>query len=76
MPSDPVRKFLAEAAELPTEERAQLVNELARALPGSYEPDDLDLDDDELDRRMEEVRQGKAVSMPWDEVRKQLVSDE
>ena len=75
MPSDRVRKLLAEAAELPTEERADLVNELARTLPDSYEVDDLDIDYDELDRRMEQISQGEAVLVPWDEVRKQLHSN-
>jgi putative addiction module component (TIGR02574 family) len=72
--SDRVRKILAEAAQLPTEERAELVNELARTLPETYEADELDLDYDELDRRMNDVRQGTAVVVPWDEARKQLLS--
>jgi putative addiction module component (TIGR02574 family) len=75
VPSDRVRKILAEAAELPTEERAELVNELARTLPETYEADELDVDYDELDRRMNDVRQGTAVLVPWDEARKQLLSD-
>lgn len=75
MPSERVRKLLAEAAELPTEDRAELVNELARTLPQSDDGDDLDVDYDELDRRMEQIRQGKGVLVPWDEVRKQLHPD-
>jgi putative addiction module component (TIGR02574 family) len=74
VPSERVRKLLAEAAELPTEERAELVDELARTLPETYEADELDLDYDELDRRMEAVRRGTAVTIPWDEARKQLLA--
>jgi len=76
MLSERVRKLLAEAADLPTEERAELVDELARTLPETYEADELDLDYDALDRRMEAVRQGTATVVPWDEARKQLLSDE
>ena len=73
MPSERVRKLLAEAAELPTEERAELVDELARTLPESYEQDELDLDYDELDKRKEAVRRGTAVLIPWDEARRQIL---
>ena len=52
MSTERVRKLLAEAAELPTEERAELVHELARTLPEAYDGDELDVDYDELDRRM------------------------
>jgi hypothetical protein len=52
MRSERVRKLLAEAAQLPTEERAELVHELARTLPEDYDADDLGVDYDELDRRM------------------------
>jgi len=76
MPTERVRKLLAEAAELPTEERAELAHELARTLPEEYDGDELDLDYDELDRRMESVRNGTAVLVPWEEARKQLLSDE
>ena len=75
MPSERVRKLLAEAAELPTDERAELVDELARTLPDTYEQDELDLDYDELDRRMEGVRSGTAVLIPWDEARRQILPD-
>jgi len=48
MSTERVRKLLAEAAELPTEERAKLVHELARTLPEGYESVvRLDVGDDE-----------------------------
>jgi hypothetical protein len=75
MPSERVRKLLAEAAELLSEERAELVDELTRTLPERYEQDEHDLDYDELDRRMEAVRRGTAAVIPWDEARRQILSE-
>lgn len=72
--SERVRKLLAEAAALPTEERAELVHELARTLPEEYSGDESGLDYEELDRRMESVRDGTATLVPWEEARKQLLS--
>jgi putative addiction module component (TIGR02574 family) len=73
MSGERVRKLLAEAAELPLEERAELVHELARTLPDAYVGDELDLDYDELDRRMASVGDGSADLVPWEEARKQLL---
>ena len=73
MSTERVRKLLAEAAELPTDERAALVHELSRTLPEAYEADEVDLDYEELDRRMESVRDGSALLVPWEEARKQLL---
>jgi putative addiction module component (TIGR02574 family) len=73
MASAQVRKLLAEAAQLPAAERRELVEELAQTLPEPSESDDFDLDYDDLDRRMESVRNGTAVLIPWEEARKQLL---
>jgi len=74
MATERVRKLLAEAAELPTEERAELVTELARTLPEDYEADELDIDYEELERRLESVRDGTATLVPWEEARKALLA--
>jgi hypothetical protein len=73
MGSERVRKLLVEAAELPTAERAELVHELVRTLPRGEESDEFDVDYDELDCRMESVRNGSAVLVPWEEARKDLL---
>jgi hypothetical protein len=73
MSTERMRKLLAEAAQLPTEERAERVHELARTLPEAYDGDELDVDCDELDRRMESVRDRSAMLVPWEEARKQLL---
>jgi putative addiction module component (TIGR02574 family) len=73
MSSERVRKLLAAAAALPTDERAELVHELARTLPEAYAGgDELDIDHDDLDRRMQSVRDGSATLVPWEEARKEL----
>jgi hypothetical protein len=73
VPTERVRKLLAEAAALPEEERAEPVTELARTLPEEYAGD---VDYDELDRRMQSVRDGTATLVSWEEARKQLLPDE
>jgi putative addiction module component (TIGR02574 family) len=75
MASERVLKLLAEAAALPTDERAELLDELARTLSETYEQDGCDLNYDELDRRMEAVRSDGAVVIPWDEARRQILAD-
>jgi putative addiction module component (TIGR02574 family) len=70
-----VLKILAEAAQLSAGERVELVNELARTLSETDGADELNLDYDELERRVNDVRQGTAVVVSWDDVRKQLLSD-
>jgi hypothetical protein len=47
--------------------------ELARTLPEAYNGDELDVDYDELDRRMESIRDRSAMLVPWEEARKQLL---
>jgi putative addiction module component (TIGR02574 family) len=69
-----VRKLLAQAAALPDEERAELVHELARTLPEAYDGNEQDVDYDELDRRMQSVKDGTAELVPWEEARKELLS--
>ena len=74
MASERVRKLLAEAAELPVEERATLVRDLARTLPEGYDAENPEIDYAELDRRMTSVRDGSATLVPWEEARKQLLA--
>jgi putative addiction module component (TIGR02574 family) len=73
MSSARVRRLLAEAAALPTEERSEIVHELARTLPEDDDAADLDLDYAELDARMQSVRDGSATLVPWEDARKQLL---
>ena len=48
MSSERVRKLLAEAAKLPVNERAELVEELVRTLPEVFEQDELNFDEASL----------------------------
>jgi hypothetical protein len=41
----------------------------------TYEQDEHELDYDEFDRRMEAVRRGTAAVIPWDEARRQILSE-
>lgn len=73
--SERVRKRLVEAAALPDEERVELVNELARTLSAEHGEDEDALDYEELDHRMESVRSGTAMLVPWEIARKQLLGE-
>jgi putative addiction module component (TIGR02574 family) len=76
MSTERVRKLLAEAAALSTDERAELVHEIARTLPEAYDgDDDVEVDYGELDRRMGGVRDGSAEVVPWEEARRQLLGE-
>ena len=60
---------------MPKNDRA----ELADRLMDSIEDDSDEVDEqawaDEIARRIEEVRSGKEIPVPWEEVRKQLFKD-
>ena len=62
-----VREILAEAISLPVEERAALIDTLLRSL---NQPEG-EVDREwiaEADRRLDEVRSGRATTIPADEV--------
>jgi hypothetical protein len=74
MPSERLAKVLKLAEELPEEERVELARELVRHLPDEALAE-LEIEYDELDRRMESVRDGSATLVPWEEARKELLAD-
>jgi hypothetical protein len=57
-------------------ERSEVVEELAGGLAVREARDELDIDYDDLDRRMDEVRRGSAVLVPWIEARRQILRDQ
>lgn len=67
--SDLIKRALA----LPTEQRAALAN----ALLDSLEPNDESVQeawDREVERRMEDLKAGRAVTVPWEELRRELLA--
>jgi putative addiction module component (TIGR02574 family) len=59
------------AADLPKQERAELVRELVRSLP-----EDFDDFDREIERRLDEIDDGKARLTSWDQAREMILRDD
>ena len=67
MPSDRLAKVLALAAELPDAERIELTRELLRSLPDDF--------DEEIERRLDEVDDGSAELISWEQARSAILRD-
>ena len=63
-----MRRLLAEAVTLPDEERAELVNELARTISPDYSAG-------ERDSGPQAISRGKAPVVPWEDARKKLFGE-
>jgi putative addiction module component (TIGR02574 family) len=62
--------LLKRALSLPTEERAELASSLIDSLDPAESEDVEQAWQDEIARRIENVRAGRATMIPWEEVRK------
>ncbi len=68
-------QIAAAALALPEDDRLELADRLIESLDGPPDDDVERAWTDEIARRLEEVRSGKAVTVPWEEVRKRLQED-
>ncbi len=68
-------QIVAAALALPEDDRLELVDRLIESLDGPPDDDVERAWADEIARRLEEVRSGKVVTVPWEEVRKRLQED-
>jgi putative addiction module component (TIGR02574 family) len=69
--------LLKRALTLTTEERAALANSLLDSLEDGLETQKKSVQeawDEEVARRMQEIRDGKAVTVPWEQLRRELNS--
>ncbi len=62
-------EILKKALALPENERADLASSLIESLDPTVEPDVEAAWQEEIARRMEELRAGRAQTVPWNEVR-------
>jgi putative addiction module component (TIGR02574 family) len=65
--------LLKRALALPADERAALANTLLDSL-GVPDPSVQEAWDKEVARRIEALKSGKAVTVPWEELRRQLLA--
>ena len=68
-------QIVAAALALPEDDRLELVDRLIESLDGPPDDDVERAWADEIARRLEEVRSGKVVTVPWEVVRKRLQED-
>lgn len=71
--SPEVSDLLKRALALPTEERAALANTLLDSLEAS-ELSVQEAWDAEVARRIEDLKTGKAVTVPWDRLHRELLA--
>jgi len=64
------RKLFEEAMKLPPEARAALAGTLIESLEESLDDDALVQWEQEIQKRMQEIDQGKVRPMPWSEARR------
>jgi putative addiction module component (TIGR02574 family) len=68
-----VSDLLKRALELPVEERAALANTLLDS-SGTMEQSAQEAWDEEVARRMEALKAGKAVRVPWKQLHRELLA--
>lgn len=71
--SPEVSDLLKKALSLPEDERAALANTLLDSLEPANESVQTAWDD-EVARRIEELKAGKAVVVPWEELHRELLA--
>jgi putative addiction module component (TIGR02574 family) len=71
--SPEISDLLRRALALPDEERAALANTLLERLEGADESVQ-EAWDKEVARRIEDLRAGKAVTVPWEELHRDLLA--
>jgi putative addiction module component (TIGR02574 family) len=70
-----ISELLKRALALPIDERAALANTLLDTLEGSNESGSVrEAWDGEVARRIEDVKAGKAVTVPWEELHRELLA--
>jgi putative addiction module component (TIGR02574 family) len=71
--SPEISELLKRALALPVDERAALANTLLDSLEG---PDESVQEawDEEVARRIKDLKAGKAVTVPWDQLHRELLA--
>lgn len=71
--SPEVSDLLKRALALPVDERAALANTLLDSLETANQSVD-EAWDEEVARRMQELKAGKAVTVPWEQLHRELLA--
>ncbi len=71
--SPEVSDLLKRALALPSDERAALANTLLDSLEGSV-PSVEEAWDEEVARRIEDLKAGRAVTVPWEQLHRELLA--
>jgi len=73
MPAD-AKTLLDEALQLPAAARAELATKLIESLDAELDDSAEELWQAEIERRLKEIDAGTAKTLPWEEVRRQLLA--
>lgn len=71
--SPEVSELLKRALALPVDERAALANTLLDSLETANQSVE-EAWDEEVARRMEDLKAGRAVTVPWEQLRRELLA--
>jgi putative addiction module component (TIGR02574 family) len=73
--SPEISDLLQRALALPIDERAALANTLLDSLEGTSDSVSVqEAWDEEVARRIEDLKTGKAVTVPWEELHRELLA--
>ncbi len=70
-----IQRILEEAKRLPPLRRAELAVSILESLEDSSDPDAEKAWDAEADRRLEEMKSGRAREIPWEEARDLILGE-
>ena len=73
--SNEAQQLLAAVLALPERERAEIAGKLIQSLDAEVDMDAEQLWQEEILRRSEEIKQGRARTIPWEEVRRELMDN-
>jgi len=74
MSTSTLDSVLAEALQMPDNDRARIAEQLISSLDDSVDPDVEALWQQEIQHRLQEIRDGSVQCIPWEDMRQRLTA--